>query len=49
MNATVYSPQEFVKKLAAKNHFLSAVLGREKLFLVGRPDDLERIAQRKPH
>jgi predicted nucleotidyltransferase len=47
VNATVYSPQEFAKKLAAKNHFLCSVLDKEKLFVVGKLNDLERIAGRK--
>jgi len=48
VNASVYSPQEFAKKIAAKNHFLCAVLDKEKLFVLGEPNDLERIAGRKP-
>jgi predicted nucleotidyltransferase len=48
VNAQVYSPVEFAKKLAAKNHFLCSVLDHEKLFVVGTPHDLERIAGRKP-
>ena len=47
VNANVYSPQEFASKLAAKNHFLRSVLDKEKLFVVGKPHDLERIAGRK--
>ena len=47
VKATVYSPEEFSKKLAAKNHFRCAVLVREKLFVVGDLNDVERIAGRK--
>ena len=47
INASVYSLQEFARKLAAKNHFLCSVLDKEKLFVVGRPNDLERIVGRK--
>ena len=47
VNANVYWPEEFAKKFAAKNHFLCSVLGTEKLFVVGTPDDLERIAGRE--
>jgi predicted nucleotidyltransferase len=47
VNASVYSPQEFTRKLAAKNHFLCSVLDKEKLFVVGELDDLERLAGRK--
>ena len=44
VNARIYSPQEFAEKLAAKNHFLCSVLGKEKLFVIGNTSDLERIA-----
>ena len=47
VNAKVYFPQEFANKLAAKNHFLCSVLNKKKLFVVGDPNDLERIAGRK--
>jgi predicted nucleotidyltransferase len=48
VNANVYTPREFTKKIDAKNHFLRAVLDKEKLFLIGNKDDLERIAHGKP-
>ena len=47
VNATVYSAEEFARKVAARNHFLCAVLDKEKLFVVGKPNDLERIAGQK--
>lgn len=47
VNVSVYSSKEFAAKLAAKNHFLSSVLDKEKLFVLGEPNDLERIAGRK--
>ena len=46
VNVTVYKPAEFAKRLSTGNRFLSAVLGREKLFVVGNEHDLERA--RKP-
>ena len=48
VNAGVYTPEEFAKKLAGKNHFLRTVLDKEKLFVIGNMDDLERIACRGP-
>ncbi len=48
INASVFSPQEFSKKIAAKNHFLHAVLEKEKLFVIGNTDDLARTARGKP-
>jgi len=47
VNATVYKPDEFAKKLKADNHFLRAVLDREKLFVVGDEHDLERASKAK--
>jgi predicted nucleotidyltransferase len=47
VNASVYSPEEFAKKVSAGNHFVCSVLESEKLFVVGKPNDLERIAGRK--
>ena len=47
VNASVYSPEEFAKKVSARNHFVCSVLGKHKLFVVGKPNDLERIAGRK--
>jgi predicted nucleotidyltransferase len=48
VNANIYTPQEFAKKIAGKNHFLRAVLETEKLFVIGNTDDLERVARSKP-
>ena len=48
VNASVFTAEEFSKKLAAKNHFLRAVLQKERLFIIGSADDLEGIAHRSP-
>jgi len=47
VNANVYTPADFAKKLADKNHFLTSVLKKSKLFVIGKPNDLERIAGQK--
>ena len=47
VNANVYSPEEFAKKASANNHFVCSVLGKEKVFVAGKPNDLERIVGRK--
>ena len=49
VNATVYSPREFRAKLLSKNHFLRSVLTKEKIFVKGTPDDLERLTELRPH
>jgi len=40
VNPTVYRPKEFAKKLAAGQHFLTTVMGQEKLYLIGDEDKL---------
>jgi predicted nucleotidyltransferase len=44
VNASTYSVAEFRKKLKSKHHFLSAVLDKPKLFIVGTEDDLARAS-----
>ena len=40
INPTVYSPAEFAKKRAAKDHFLTRVLAKPKLLVLGSEDEL---------
>lgn len=40
INPTVYSPAEFEKKWQSKDHFLTHVLDKPKLFVLGNSDDL---------
>ena len=47
VNANVYSPADFAKKLREKNHFLTSVLKKGKLFVVGKQVDLDRLTQQK--
>ena len=42
VNPTVYPLKEFTTKLLASQHFLTKVMGREKLILMGDKDDLGR-------
>lgn len=44
INPRVYTPAEFVKKRARRDHFLTRVLEKPKLFVLGNNDDLERAA-----
>ena len=44
INPSVYTPAEFAKKRAAKDHFLTRVLDKPKLFVLGDEDDLEKTA-----
>ena len=43
VNPTVYGPREFREKLAAKNHFLSAVAKEKKLFVIGDEREFRRL------
>ena len=40
INPTVYSPAEFAKKRAAKDPFLTRVLAKPKLLVLGSEDEL---------
>jgi uncharacterized protein len=44
VNATVLSPEELLKKLKARHHFVTSVLDSPKLFVVGTEDDLPGTA-----
>jgi predicted nucleotidyltransferase len=48
VNAVIYTPEEFTKRLAANNHFLTSTLEKEKVFIYGGYHDLEKIAGCKP-
>jgi uncharacterized protein len=43
VNPTVYSEQEFKKKLKDGNHFLNAVVNGDKMFLIGNEDELRKM------
>jgi predicted nucleotidyltransferase len=45
INPSVYPPEEFRTKLAAKHHFLRSVLKGEKIFLIGDERELARLAK----
>jgi DNA-binding transcriptional ArsR family regulator len=42
INPTVYTPAEFAKKRRAKDHFLTRVLDKPRLFVLGSSDELEK-------
>lgn len=44
VNPTVYTPAEFAKKRASKDHFLSRVLTQPRLMVVGSDDELGKAA-----
>jgi len=44
INPTVYSNVEFAKKRASKDHFLSRVLDKPMLFVIGSKDELGKAA-----
>jgi predicted nucleotidyltransferase len=46
INAVSYAPSEFREKLAAKDHFLSAVLRGPKEFVKGSQHDLDELARK---
>jgi uncharacterized protein len=49
VNATVFSLREYRAKLESNNHFLQSVLAREKMFVIGARDELEKLTEPRPH
>jgi predicted nucleotidyltransferase len=47
VNPTIYPVEEFREKARTGHHFLTRVLGEEKLFLVGDGHDLKRLAEER--
>ena len=45
INPTVYTPVEFRKKQTAKEHFLTRVLDKPKLFVIGTLVELEKLIE----
>jgi uncharacterized protein len=44
INVTRYTPQEFAIKVAEGNHFVSAVLRKKRVFLIGGEHELDQAA-----
>ena len=44
VNPTVYDVSEFRRRLARKDHFVTAVRNEEKLFVIGSEHELEQLA-----
>lgn len=42
INPSIYTPAEFAKKRATRDHFLTRVLDKPKLFVLGDQDELEK-------
>ena len=47
VNPSVYPPEEFRAKLAARNHFLKSVVAGNKVFLIGDEHGLERLTAKR--
>ena len=45
INSIVYSEDEFLNKLKNKNHFVSGLIDRRKIFLKGEEDEFRRFTQ----
>lgn len=45
VNPSVYQTEEFYRKLAGGQHFLTSVVGGPKIFLIGDEHELARLAQ----
>ncbi|MHC4588079.1 MAG: nucleotidyltransferase domain-containing protein [Planctomycetota bacterium] len=43
INPTVYPVDEFTEKLAARHHFVTTVMKRDKVFVLGNEDEFRRL------
>jgi predicted nucleotidyltransferase len=46
INSHVMSKDEFSRKAQKKDHFISSVLGAERVFVIGTEDELKRLAKK---
>jgi len=46
---TRYTPKEFAAKVDARHHFVTSVLRKKRIFLIGGEDELEEVAGRTAH
>lgn len=47
VNPTVYDVAEFQRRLAKKEHFVSALVDQPKLFVIGSENDFDQLARRR--
>lgn len=45
INPTCYSPEEWTRKLQLENHFLKNVMLKEKIFIIGTQNELEKFGK----
>jgi DNA-binding transcriptional ArsR family regulator len=48
INPTVYQPEEFMRRCKEKNHFITGVLAKEPLFILGGPHELGKLTPKRP-
>jgi predicted nucleotidyltransferase len=48
INFTRYTTNEFRSKIEAGHHFLTSLLDKKRIFLIGDEDELEKLTGRKP-
>lgn len=48
INPHVYSEAEFQRRIKAKDHFLTSVLGTDRIFLIGNEHDFEEVGRKRP-
>jgi hypothetical protein len=47
INPTVYEVSDLQKRLAKKEHFVSALLEQPKLFVIGSQHEFDQLARRR--
>jgi predicted nucleotidyltransferase len=47
INPTVYPPDEFISKLSEGHHFIKALVGEKKIFLIGDENEFARLVKKR--
>jgi predicted nucleotidyltransferase/predicted transcriptional regulator with HTH domain len=47
INHHIFRPEEFVKRIESKDHFVTSILQEPKVFIVGNEDELRSMAQKR--
>ena len=46
VNFNIISPDEFSRRLKSNDHFINSIYQESKLFIIGDPDELERLGEK---
>lgn len=45
INFSIFKKDEFIQRLNSKNHFITSIINESKIFVLGNPDEFERLGK----